>query len=253
LQYHFNAFEQKGLNFCPGNFTVNIKPESANGKLKFSLNAEMNNADIRYTSDNSQPNVSSSKYAGPVSVDASMVVKAAIISNGKVMGYKPAEQTFTMHKGVGREIKYVSPFSKYYPADGPNTLTDGVRGTSVHGKNWHGFNGKDLEATVDLGAETEINNLALGCVQNYRSWIFFPQSVKFELSIDGQNFTEIKTVNNTISANDKTIQTHDFSVQFPAIKARYVRVVAKNLGVCPEGHSGAGQAAWLFADELIIQ
>ncbi|MCD6347789.1 MAG: hypothetical protein J7L96_10250, partial [Bacteroidales bacterium] len=35
--------------------------------------------------------------------------------------------------------------------------------------------------------------------------------------------------------------------------ARYIRIKAKNRGVCPVWHKGAGGKAWLFADELIIE
>jgi hexosaminidase len=30
-------------------------------------------------------------------------------------------------------------------------------------------------------------------------------------------------------------------------------VKAKNQGVCPEGHPGAGKPAWLFIDEVIVK
>jgi len=36
-------------------------------------------------------------------------------------------------------------------------------------------------------------------------------------------------------------------------EARYVRVWARNRGVCPDWHPGAGGSAWIFADEIEIQ
>ena len=36
-------------------------------------------------------------------------------------------------------------------------------------------------------------------------------------------------------------------------QARYVRATARNIGVCPDWHPGAGEKAWIFADELIIE
>ena len=33
---------------------------------------------------------------------------------------------------------------------------------------------------------------------------------------------------------------------------KFVRVLVKNLGVIPEGNSGAGNKAWLFIDEIEI-
>ena len=37
------------------------------------------------------------------------------------------------------------------------------------------------------------------------------------------------------------------------IKARYVRMVASTIGVCPDWHVGAGDKAWTFCDEFIIE
>jgi hypothetical protein len=35
--------------------------------------------------------------------------------------------------------------------------------------------------------------------------------------------------------------------------ATHIRVVAKNIGTCPDWHQGAGGKAWIFADEIIIE
>jgi len=37
------------------------------------------------------------------------------------------------------------------------------------------------------------------------------------------------------------------------MKARYVRVAARNMGVCPDDHTGKGGKAWLFVDEIAIR
>jgi hexosaminidase len=252
LPYHFKGFEQKGLHYCPGNFTVEIKPASQNGKLLVHLSTEALHGDIYYTTDGIMPTARANKYVQSISIDSSVTLKAVTVLNGNVMGSRPAEQSFVMHKAIGRDVIYANPVSKYYLADGPNSLTDGVRGTNAAGKYWHGFHAKDIVATVDMGEERNIQCISLGCLQNYRDWIFLPQSVQFEVSVDGKNYTVIQTVVNIISVNEKNPVIHDFIARFAEQKARFVRVTAKNLGVCPKGHSGEGQSAWLFADELIV-
>jgi hypothetical protein len=34
---------------------------------------------------------------------------------------------------------------------------------------------------------------------------------------------------------------------------RFLKVVARNTGVCPRWHSAAGQPAWLFAEEIVVR
>jgi hexosaminidase len=45
----------------------------------------------------------------------------------------------------------------------------------------------------------------------------------------------------------------DFTCTLDKMKTRYVRVVAKSVGLCPPWHPGASEKAWLFADEVIVE
>jgi hexosaminidase len=251
LQTQFKKFEQRGLNFCYGNYTVGIKPVSENGKLSVVLSTEALDGEIYYTTDGSLPTKESLKYTIPISIASSTTIKAVTVLNGTVMGLKPAEQNFVMHKAIGKNVTYTNPVSNYYLADGPNSLTDGVRGTYAVGKYWHGFSEKDMIATVDLGEEKNVKTISLGCLQHYKDWIFMPSAVKFEISTDGKTFTVLQTINNTISVNDKNSVIKDFTATFAEQKARFIRVTATNT-VCPKGHPGEGKPAWIFADEIIV-
>lgn len=175
-----------------------MKPVSKDGKVTISLFTEALNGEIYYTTDGTAPATQSIKYTNPITIDSTVTIKAVTVVNGNIMGYVPAQQSFVMHKAIGRNVMYTNLSSTYYPAEGPNSLTDGVRGTTAVGKYWHGFSGKDLIATIDLGIEKTVHKIVLGCLQNYSDWIFLPNTVKFEISTDGQNFKEVKTVENPV-------------------------------------------------------
>lgn len=253
LQSHYRSFEQKGQHYSKGNFKVEFKPEIKNGKLQVSLSNEIFNGTLLYTTDGSMPKASSPKYVNEISVDSSMIIKAVTAIDGKVMSVLPNEQSFVIHKAFARDVAYTNPASKSYPADGPNTLTDGVRGTTTHGKSWHAFNGKDMIATIDLGEEKSVHQISIGSLQNYRSWLFMPTSVKFEVSGDGTNYTEVGVVNNTVPVDERGPVIKDFTTSFKERKAKFIRVTARNLGVCPKGHPGEGKPTWLFADEIVVK
>jgi len=253
LQYHFRAFDQKGLHYSKGNFKVNIKPTSENGKLKATLSTEALNGSIYYTLDGSEPTNVSQMYTQPIAIEATTTLKAATVVNGEVMGTKAAEQSFVMHKAVGASVLYANPVSRYYTADGPNSLTDGVRGTQTVGKFWHGFSGKNLIATIDLGKTQTIQRMAIGCLQRYNDWIFLPQSVQFEWSADGIGFTEITRIANTIPATEKAFLIKDFVATFAPLQARFIRVSAQVIDGCPKGHPGEGKDGLVFADEIVVE
>ncbi|MBI1770701.1 MAG: family 20 glycosylhydrolase [Bacteroidetes bacterium] len=253
IQSHFRSFEQKGLHYSKGNFKVDIKPVLKNAKLQASLFTEAFNGEIFYTIDGSAPTPSSKKYSSNINIDSSLTIKAVAVVDGKVMTTKAAEQSFVIHKAFARDVVYLNQPSKYYQADGPNSLTDGVRGTTSFGKYWHAFNGQDMVATIDLGEKKKIHQISIGCLQSYHDWIFMPQRVKFEVSNDGKKFREIETVNNSMSVDTKNQTIKDFASSFKARKVKFVRITVTNLGVCPKGHSGEGKPAWLFADEIIVR
>ncbi|MES2371161.1 MAG: glycoside hydrolase family 20 protein [Bacteroidota bacterium] len=253
LAYHFRAFDQKGLHYSPGNYTVEIRPESKDGRLSVSLFTEIPTAKIYYTTDGTIPNASAILYERPLTVSSSIILKTVTVQNGKVMNLRPAEQSFTAHKAFGSNVAYEKTPSKYYPANGPNSLTDGIRGKAAAGKFWHGFSGNDLVATIDMSEVKEITKISLGCFQNYGDWIFFPSSVSFEISEDGKQFVFAGTVKTDITPETRGAQMKDFIVKFPSAKARYVRVTGKVIEACPPGHPGAGKPGWLFADEIVVE
>lgn len=252
LQAHYTAFEQKGLPHSKGNFKVEIKPVAEGGKLFAHLSTEAYKGEVYYTTDGSMPSLQSVRYTAPFPIESSMNLKAVTAVNGKIMSAVPAQQSFVIHKAIGQNVVYTKPVSRFYLADGPNSLTDGVRGTEAVGKYWHGFSGRDLIATIDLGKETALQSISLGCLQAYRDWIMMPEWVKFEVSTDGKNFTTVGDVNNTVSQEERVSVIKDFTARFPEQKARYVRVTAKVLEALPKGHSGEGKPAWIFADEIMV-
>lgn len=251
IQREFKAYEQKGLRYCPGNFSVAIKPVSEDGKLFVELSTEILDAGIVYTLDGSEPTPESLSYEEPVEITSTTTIKAATVVNGKIRSLKSTSQHFVMHQAIGRQVNYENPVSPYYQADGPNSLTDGVRGTGQVGKFWHGFVGADLVATIDLGEEKNITGIALGCIQKYKDWILMPREVIFKTSLDGVAFDEVGAIANPVDRNNREDVMHDFKVSFDGRKVRYVRVVAKK-DVCPPGHSGEGKPAWIFADEIMV-
>ena len=251
LNYHFRGFEQKGFNFGKGNFKVAIKAIPKSGKVFVDLSTDSPNGEIYYSLNGSEPDTTSNKYLAPFSIDSTLTLKAITVINGRKMGVKPAEQHFSMHKAVGKNVLYKFPVSRYYGADGPNSLTDGVRGGNPVGKYWHGFSGTDVVATVDLGEFKEVKVMSLGALQNFSDWIFLPSTVMFQVSDDGVNFKDVAKVDNPISVVQKSV-IFDFKADFKPLKAKFVRFVATNLGAAPKNHPGAGKPVWIFLDEFIV-
>jgi len=107
---------------------------------------------------------------------------------------------------------------------------------------------------IDLGAMELISSIEAGFLQDIKSWIFYPPTVEYYTSEDGENFTLAGSVACDFPDNQEGAFTKNFILSIDnAINARYVKVVAKNYGVCPDWHLGAGGVTWVFADEITIK
>jgi len=144
--------------------------------------------------------------------------------------------------------------SPQYNAGGPTTLIDGMRGNEdFRLGGWLGYDSINLDATVDLKQTKTINKLSISCLQDINAWIFMPDEVEFFISEDGITFQSAGVAKNDIPTDKWGTIHKDFSLATLNSHARYIRVLAKNIGVCPPGHKGNGAPAWIFCDEITVE
>ncbi len=171
-------------------------------------------------------------------------------------GDKSAVVTATFHKEKDDyDITTFCNYNPQYNARGERGLIDGLRG-SVNWKTggWQGYQATDFSALIDLRGERYVRLIGSGYCQDARSWIWMPRYVEYFVSNDGETFTKVGQVYNTIGEQDYEIQTKDFVLTLPShVKARYVKVFAKNFGTIPEWHLGHGGEGFIFIDEFWVE
>ncbi|MEN8249792.1 MAG: sulfatase/phosphatase domain-containing protein [Bacteroidota bacterium] len=170
--------------------------------------------------------------------------------------YLPKGPTAINHKGVGSKVSFKFPYNEKYPGKSPNTLLDGWHADnktiSIDRTIWQGFEKNDMVATIDLGGEVEINSISAGFLHNIESWIFSPDEVVFYVSEDKINFEKMGSIARKVEVDFQGIKRVEYELKLKSLKTRYFKIHAKNVGVCPSWHKGAGNPAWLFADEIVI-
>ncbi len=160
---------------------------------------------------------------------------------------------FVRHIPVG-SVSLNTTYSPQYTGGGDGALIDGLQGAvDFRLGAWQGYEQNDLDVVVDLGGTKTVSDVALGCLQDNNSWIFFPTSLEVSLSEDGRDYGPAVIVRNDISPRDEGATRKEFEAHIGSVQARYVRIVARNIGICPDWHKGAGGKAWLFADEIVIR
>lgn len=162
------------------------------------------------------------------------------------------DQSVNGHKAFRKIPQFtVAPSMKYAGGSG-EMVVDGIMGAKNFANNYVGWSASDLVATLDLGNTEMVNSISLTFLQNLAANIWLPTSVKFEVSADGNTYQSIGQVN--ASTGEKTIGplTQNFQVR-PGKSARYLRITAANRGTCPDWHFAAGEPAWIFTDEIVVQ
>jgi hypothetical protein len=198
------------------------------------------------------PGESSEQFGAPIVLHETTTLRArAFTANGAASNVATAE--FVRYRPVGA-VTLATRYNAQYTGGGDNALVDGRRGGNDWRLGaWQGYQGDDVVAVIDLGNVRSIGEASLGCLQDQNSWIFFPSSVRFSLSEDGEKFDSSVSVPSPVSPRESGSQVHEFTAAFVEAKARYLRVEAMNIGVCPDWHHGRGGKAWVFVDEITIR
>ena len=207
-------------------------------------------AKIFYTLDGSSPTENSTLYGSPINISTNTTVKAVAVENGKSSFID--EGTFIKTRD-DIKLTLVNKYLPNYADEGDNALINGL-----HGKanwrlgNWQGYQGNDLIAIIDMESIKQIKQASIGTLQDTGSWIVFPQYVQYWVSDDGINYKLAATVNTKVDIKDLNIQTQEFAAPLN-VKARYIKLIAKQYGPLPDWHESKGEQSYIFADEITVE
>ena len=158
-----------------------------------------------------------------------------------------------VHAALGKPVTLTTPPDARYFGGGAAGLTDGDVGKADHsGLEWLGFEGPDLDATINLGAPTPLTRLTANFLQSTTVGIFLPTQVEFAVSDDSRSFRTVAIIKPDVSDQASGPSIHRVSTDALEVTARFVRVRTRNMGVIPPWHSAAGRKAWLFVDEISV-
>ncbi|MBN1386884.1 MAG: family 20 glycosylhydrolase [Bacteroidales bacterium] len=251
----FKRFDIMGLNYSRGSYSVNMEAvyDQEQGTVEVSMEAEFPEAGIHYTLDGSEPGFNSEIYIEPLALESTTTIKAAVFAEDSSAG-KISEKTVYIHKATGRDVNYAVPYSDKYKAFDELTLVNGIKGSlNFADGQWQGFEGNDLDITIDLGEITEVSSASVSFLSSVGSWVFLPEFVLFQVSEDGVTFTDFGKVENDLKPREQDREIKEFAFDGEARQARYLRVWGKSIIECPEWHAGAGDKVWIFSDEVIIR
>ncbi|MFN5878915.1 MAG: hypothetical protein ACK44B_08610, partial [Flavobacteriales bacterium] len=190
--------------------------------------------------------------------------------DSKTSYYSPVIKNRFVKRDTGVSLVLNSKYENQYAAGGPMALIDGmIGGNEFRTGDYQGFWAQNLVAEVSFTESRKLKEVGLSCIQDMKSWIFYPSEIQIEVSYDGTSFEKLPTifsVKNEIQDNMVLLHqiplydeyvgptNHDFVQVIKNDKpVQKIRITAKNFGKCPKWHLGAGNDTWLFADEIIFR
>ena len=238
------------INYANHLYEVEGELLSSEQGTAFALQTLTTNKSIRYTTDGQDPGSASPTYEQPIPVSQSLSIKAAIFKDDVQLG-QVFSRNINYHKAFGKKISLDKQPSPAYPGSGPEGLINGMNGSDTRygDKEWLGFSGEDFEVTLDLGGPTAVQSVQTRFFEGNGQWIYLPAEVSFAgYTDDNQPSTNFSSAA-PVRATDHTFSvTHETGGQ----EWRYIRIRVKNYGTIPPGKQGAGNKAWTFIDEIIV-
>lgn len=239
-------FKKIGIQYGEPSYEVTIYNNlTSEGTVLVHMQNEVG-APIYYTTDGSIPTKKSKVYTQPIEMSNSYKINACSFHpDGEIS--KVTKRTFKKHLALHKYIKVKYPFSKLKTSGGGMKITDGFFNY------FQRVDLNDVDLTVDLGQKLPICKISTNWKIDYNRDVFMPASVAYYMSNDGINFDMVyydvfkqdptnwkrQVVNVSCFPNEK--------------KARYVRVVGKNIRIVPKWHPDKGEYASLFIDELEVE
>ena len=227
-----------------------LEENGFNKPTRVQITCKTKGVKIHYTLDGSEPSELSTLYSAPFEVNKKCTLKVRAFGDDKSPSdpYEVSLRNFEKYHNI--TLKH-QPVEKY-SANRAMTLADDIPGELDFGKgHWLGFNGSDFEAVVDLGKKKAVKSVRIGFLHDPGSWIMLPPQVEFLYSSNGKRFKSLKSIQTKVNESDQKTK-REFLYEPDDLKTRYIKISGKNFGTLPSWHKSAGEQAWLFVDEILI-
>lgn len=153
---------------------------------------------------------------------------------------------------AGAKITFSTPLPKPYDKLGAASLTDGLFGGATYKDSWIGWEGIDVDITIDLGKPTEIRSIDTDFLQQLGAWILQPLSVTYATSADGNAWTSHPRHTLGEDRNPKVKFENVTEIFSNPLTVQYIKVSIEGTKQCPGWHYGVGNPCWFFLDEITV-
>ena len=208
---------------------------------------------IRYTLDGSEPDsINSLVYNKPIPIAKNTLLKARAYKEGWY-GSKPVNRMFFIAGLHVDSVRLAKPADQRYAGKAGATLIDGIKSENEQNSGkWLGYN-EDFQSYLFFKKPVRASRVTLSMLRNLGGSIFPPTRIEVWGGADEKSLKLLKVINPEMPAKDiPGVESMLFEAAFEAQQLSCMKVVAKHLTKLPAWHTGKGNKAWVFVDEVFV-
>lgn len=246
------VYDCYGWNCATHVYDVNVdmKADTVNHVLNVQLST-MADDPIYYTLDGQDPTEKSLKYTKPFTIDQSVVLKTMAVHPDRTS--KISVDTIRFNKATLKPVVLLQPNESRFSPDGPVVLVDGRNGNySFDTGAWLTVAGNDLEAVINMQAETILRSASVHVYVRKDAWLFDARGFSVSVSSDNKNYKEVASQEYKQMQESDSDGIIEHELLFDPCKATYVKIKVISEKSMPDWHWDAGKAPFLLVDEIIL-
>lgn len=246
------VYDCYGWNYATHVYDVNVdmKADTVNHVLNVQLST-MADDPIYYTLDGQDPTEKSLKYTKPFTIDQSVVLKTMAVHPDRTS--KISVDTIRFNKATLKPVVLLQPNESRFSPDGPVVLVDGRNGNhSFDTGAWLTVAGNDLEAVINMQAETILSSASVHVYVRKDAWLFDARGFSVSVSSDNKNYKEVASQEYKQMQESDSDGIIEHELSFDPCKATYVKIKVISEKSMPDWHWDAGKAPFLLVDEIIL-
>ena len=246
------VYDCYGWNYATHVYDVNVdmKADTVNHVLNVQLST-MADDPIYYTLDGQDPTEKSLKYTKPFTIDQSVVLKTMAVHPDRTS--KISVDTIRFNKATLKPVVLLQPNESRFSPDGPVVLVDGRNGNhSFDTGAWLAVAGNDLEAVINMQAETLLISASGHVYVRKDAWLFDDRVFSVSVSSDNKNYKEVASQEYKQMQESDSDGIIEHELSFDPCKATYVKIKVISEKSMPDWHWDAGKAPFLLVDEIIL-
>lgn len=246
------VYDCYGWNYATHVYDVNVdmKADTVNHVLNVQLST-MADDPIYYTLDGQDPTERSLKYTKPFTIDQSVVLKTMAVHPDRTS--KISVDTIRFNKATLKPVVLLQPNEFRFSPDGPVVLVDGRNGNhSFDTGAWLAVAGNDLEAVINMQAETILSSASVHVYVRKDAWLFDARGFSVSVSSDNKNYKEVASQEYKQMQESDSDGIIEHELSFDPCKATYVKIKVISEKSMPDWHWDAGKAPFLLVDEIIL-